>query len=294
MAKNPFFRTAIEDSRLMEDLVIESIKVNGYDFVYIPRESIRRDNLFGEDLLSKFTDTGIVEMYVASFDGPQGGEIFSKFGLEHKEKIKFIVSKKRFDQCMAHIFPKIIRPREGDLIHYLPFKQFFEISFVDEQAGVPFYQGDRLYAYEITAEGYQFDSDKIETGFTEIDNLLVAEDQLLTSIDLNGISGEFSNNERVYVGGSVSDSTFLGTIVNYNKNDPDKLELKSVSGNITSAVGATLYGELSGAQGIISADLGNTTDKIPIDYYGYNDELRKEGQIIIDFSEIDPFSEGNI
>ena len=39
---------------LIEDLIIESIKIYGYDNFYIPRTIVKEDDLFGEDVLSKF------------------------------------------------------------------------------------------------------------------------------------------------------------------------------------------------------------------------------------------------
>ena len=63
MAKNPYFKYQDSEPRLMEDLIIESIKVTGEDFIYIAREAFDRDYLFGEDRNSKFKDSAILEMY---------------------------------------------------------------------------------------------------------------------------------------------------------------------------------------------------------------------------------------
>ena len=49
---------------LIEDLIIESIKIYGYDNFYIPRTLVKEDDLFGEDELSKFDSEYPIEMYV--------------------------------------------------------------------------------------------------------------------------------------------------------------------------------------------------------------------------------------
>jgi len=292
--KNPYFKHDFAETRLMEDLVTEAIEIHGYDVVYIPREKIVRDNLFGEDWLSKFDGgAAYVEMYIASFDGVEGAEVFSKFGIQKKEKLKLVVSKRKFERAMSHYMPELFRPREGDLIHILPLKQFFEITFVDSSSSSHFYQGDRLYTYTITAEGYQFDSDIIHTDFTEIDNLVTHDSELMVYLDIDEVCGSFKNNETVYVGSSLTGSSFYGTIVNYDKNTPDLLQIRNYGGSAGAVVGQTITGLISGASGSIAADMGNTLSNIPTDLFASNDELRTEGHTIIDFSEVDPFSEGN-
>ena len=59
---------------LIEDLIIESIKIYGYDNFYIPRTLVKEDDLFGEDKLTKFQDSQRVEMYVEDADGGLQGE----------------------------------------------------------------------------------------------------------------------------------------------------------------------------------------------------------------------------
>lgn len=292
--KNPYFKYDPAEKTLMEDLITEAIEIHGYDVVYIPREKIVRDNLFGEDWLSKFDGgAAFVEMYIISFDGVQGGDVFSKFGIQKREKLQLMVSKKRFEKAMAHFVPELYRPREGDLIHILPFKQFFEITYVDNVPASHFLPGDRAYTYTITAEGYQYDSEIIQTDFTEVDNMVIHENDRLVYLNLSGICGSFTNNEIVYVGDTLSGSPFYGTIVNYDKNTPDLLQIRGHGGSAGAVIGQTITGIASGATGSVEADLGNTLSSIPTDPFASNDTLRTEGHTIIDFSEVDPFSEGN-
>ena len=73
MARNPYFRENVSaEQDLVEDLTIEIIQTMGKDMIYIPRSLMNKDDLFGEDTISKFTDGYSVEMYIQSIDGFEG------------------------------------------------------------------------------------------------------------------------------------------------------------------------------------------------------------------------------
>ena len=69
------------EQRLIEDLIIESVKIYGHDVFYLPRTSIKQDNVFGEDTLSQFDHAYPLEMYLQNVEGWDGdGDLFTKFG----------------------------------------------------------------------------------------------------------------------------------------------------------------------------------------------------------------------
>ena len=88
----------------MEDLIVESIKIMGTDVHYLPNNNEQaRDLLYGEDPLKKFNSAFPVEIYpsnVMDYGGEK--EFFSKFGLEIKNKITIILSKRSFGLCSIH------------------------------------------------------------------------------------------------------------------------------------------------------------------------------------------------
>ena len=84
---------------LLEDLMIESIRIYGVDCKYIPRNLNNIDNLFGEAINSSFSDAADLEMYVKNVEGFEGeGDFLSKFGLQIRDSVTFTVARKRFDQ----------------------------------------------------------------------------------------------------------------------------------------------------------------------------------------------------
>ena len=67
---------------LLEDLIIESISIWGQEFLYIPRVLVAKDEILGEDRLSKFENAYPIDMYLETVDGFEGqGAFIQKFGL---------------------------------------------------------------------------------------------------------------------------------------------------------------------------------------------------------------------
>ena len=44
------------EQNLIDDLIIESIKMYGHEVYYMPRSLVAKSNVFGEDLISKFEE----------------------------------------------------------------------------------------------------------------------------------------------------------------------------------------------------------------------------------------------
>jgi len=137
MATSVYFNNlnASKEQHLVEDLIVESIKIMGFDAYYLPIFNEEdRDILYGEDPVKKFKSAFPVEMYLSSaleYSGEK--EFFSKFGLEIKNNVSVILSKRSFSQRVPQ--EHFNRPREGDLI-YVPFLygtgELFEIKFTDQ------------------------------------------------------------------------------------------------------------------------------------------------------------------
>ena len=109
MAVNSVFKTnnlaALKsEQNLYSDLIKEAIQIYGHDVYYIDRTLVARDNVLGEDSLSKYTNTNPIEMYVEDATGYAGEkEIITQFGLENRNEITFVVNKKRFQEMDSQI-----------------------------------------------------------------------------------------------------------------------------------------------------------------------------------------------
>lgn len=155
---------------LLEDLIIESISIWGQEFYYIPRVLVGKDEILGEDRLSKFENAYPIDMYLESVDGFEGqGAFIQKFGLMLEQSATLTVARRTWEKLVgkhnATILPH--RPCEGDLLYFPLTKGLFEIKFVEHQD--PFFQLKKLYVYRLQVELFQYASEKIDTGIEAID-----------------------------------------------------------------------------------------------------------------------------
>lgn len=156
---------------LVEDLIIESLRMYGNEVYYIPRTLVSKDDILGEDRLSEFKTAFPIEMYFENIDNFAGqGAFIQKFGLMVEQSATLVVARRRWDQFVGRYGVTTLpnRPNEGDLIYFPLSKGLFEVKFVQHQD--PFYQLGKLYVYKLQVELFQYSSERIDTGVSTIDN----------------------------------------------------------------------------------------------------------------------------
>jgi hypothetical protein len=160
------------EQRLVEDLVIESLKIYGHDVYYLPRQTGNLDGILGEDALQYFDQAYPLEMYLENVQGFEGeGELFTKFGFEFRSSATFVVAKRRWEEGVAQNATVQLpdRPAEGDLLYFSKTKTFFVIKYVDFLN--PFYQLGKIYTFKLQCDVFEFSSERIDTGIAEIDSI---------------------------------------------------------------------------------------------------------------------------
>lgn len=173
------------EQNLLEDILIESMKIMGHDVFYIPRKIVKQDFILNEDVISRFDASFLIEMFVESVDGFEGdGDLMTKFGLEVRDQVKLVCSRRRWNALIGrHGYTNdAVRPREGDLI-YLPFTGgLFEIKFVEDK--IPFFQlggtGDTkavIPTFTLTCELFEYSGQEIDTGVPEVDVIQIGHTQ---------------------------------------------------------------------------------------------------------------------
>lgn len=164
------FYNAANEQNLLDDLVVESIKIYGIDMVYIARSAGAYDDVLNEDGAPVYEKTYEAEFYVKSVDGFQGDGVFlSKFGLEIRDQVTLVVARKTFESEVTRNNEAITRPREGDLIYFPLSNYVFKIMFVD--AWKLFYQLGSLTSWEIRCELFDYSNEVFNTGYPAIDAL---------------------------------------------------------------------------------------------------------------------------
>lgn len=158
------------EQRLIEDLIIESIRIYGLDVWYMPRTLGALDDLLNEDDLPVFNSAYMVEMYVKNVEGFEGdGDFLSKFGLQIRDSMTLTISMRKFTEDVG-VYDDKIRPREGDLIYFPLNRKIFQVKHVEHEA--IFYQMGALQTYDLRVELFEYSNEVFRTGIAEIDTLL--------------------------------------------------------------------------------------------------------------------------
>lgn len=171
MATNFFFNNfkSSQEQLLLENLIIESIRIYGEDMLYLPRNLNNFDSLYAEDDQSSYTKAFPIEMYIKSVDGFSGdGNFMSKFGLEIRDQVIFSMAQRVFTDEVG-TQTSFARPREGDLIYFPLNNKCFQIKFVNKFE--MFYQLGALQTWEVTCELFEYSNEVFNTGIPEIDRL---------------------------------------------------------------------------------------------------------------------------
>ena len=315
MPRNVYFsQGAKSEQNLVEDLVVEALKIYGFDLYYLPRNLVSRDLILNEDIESKFDAAYQIEMYIENTDGFAGDGIFmSKFGLQIREQATFVVSRRQWEKLVGLWNNGIIstRPAEGDVLYFPLTKSYFEIKFVEHQQ--PFYQLTNVPTYKLQCELFEYNNEEVTTGNRDVDQL-ERSFSTETWMDIANGTVKFTEGEKVkQVLIPATETTaaveIYGKVLHYYWDDANSVlkvavgELSSNSGRYqtfrdTTGAGDQLVSmstiaawDITRVYTISDADVNLTF--VNNDQQAQNRDFEKEGNAVIDFSERNPFGDVN-
>ena len=228
-----------QEQVLIEDLVLESIKIYGHDMYYCPRTLVAKDDIYGEDTISEYKTAYYVDLYIKNVDSYEGdGNFLSKFNLEIRDQMTLTVSVRNFMNEIGNL-EMIDRPQEGDLVYIPMLDRLLVVKYVNKNP--VFYQMGAIQMYDLVCEMFEYSSERFSTGIDAIDSIE-------TNLSLD--ASEYA---------ILTQDGFI----------------------ITSQDGYQIV------QG------GYDFETQARDSYEDNTEFETEGDTILDWSQIDPFSEGN-
>ena len=286
MATNLYFNNYNDtpEQRLMEELMIETIKINGVDCYYIPNiNESARDLIYGEDPLKKFTAAYPLEMYVTNVDGYEGErEFFSKFGLEIRNNMSVIMSKRSFARWVPQTY---VRPREGDLV-YVPFLsqrgELYEIKYVNYSEAFYVLGNKYPYFYKLELEKFKYSQETIDVGIEDVDNVVVQDAYNITlRVEENAVSNNYIVGEHV-----VANTAGVSGTVTYWDRPSGTLKVTDLLG--TFANDQIVYGTTSSANFRIVNAIDPLTDPQEREMYD-NIVIQTEADNYVDLSESNPF-----
>ena len=287
MPTNVYFDTGTtREQHLYEDLIIEQLRIYGQDVYYIPRKLLGEDKVFGEDTASKFEDAYLIEMYMDNIDGYEGEkELMSKFGLDIQDDATFTVARRRWEQFVS-VDNNIIessRPNEGDLIYWSKGNKLFEITFVDKDD--PFYQVHNLPTYKLKCKTFEYGSEQLDTGISDIDAIEDANslDQLSHQMTMEQ-TGTFNEGFRLEDGtGQIVLETYVSGVI---------AGQQLISEDETHGGAIALENTVEGADA--SYIILETYKVDTIDENAQNDLFDSEDDNVLDFSESNPFGDAGM
>jgi len=295
MATSNYFNNygSIAEQRVIEDIIIESIKIMGFDAYYCPNDNdIARDLLYGEDPVKKFQSAFPLEMYLSSdpldYQGQQ--EFFSKFGLEIKDSVNVMVSRRSFAQRVPQ--NTFTRPREGDLI-YIPFLngtgELYEITFTEQAKDLAMLGRRQPYFYDLKLEKFKYSQELIETGIEDIDHVVNDSAYMIKLLTDVRAGNNYTNHEIVYQSADTTEANATAVAIVQSWDAPtQELMVSNIAGEFIGNV--IIYGASSNSQRIL-VSFDPLLDNAFNETYS-NKLLQTEASSIIDFSEENPF--GNI
>ena len=188
------------------------------------------------------------------------------------EDVTFVVARRRFEQLVSHDSNLIVktRPNEGDLVYFPKVKKIFEITFVDHDD--PFYQVHNVPAFKLKCKTFEYSSEDLDTGITEIDAIETANslDQLVYQITMEQ-SSTTTYNEGLELEdgtGNLEQEGSTDNLIGENETGGDQIVLET---------------------GDYIIQEGYVVDTI--DENAMNDFFETQDDNIIDFTESNPFGD---
>ena len=291
MATNLYFNNynAHGEQNLVEDLIVESIKMMGFDAMYLPNDNSQsRDLLYGEDPVKKFESAFPLEMYLSSdpLDYIGKKDFFSKFGLEIKDDVNVIVSRRAFAQRVPQ--NTFTRPREGDLV-YIPFLngtgELFEIKFAEQSKDFHMLGRPQPYFYELNLEKFKYSQEVIDTGNDDIDSI-VTNNAYTLSLNLGAGTGYYNIKEVVFqsLDGTYANASTVAIVQSFipssNTLTVTNIAGEFVNNRIIRGQSSNAYYTLTTFNPLEDHSFSETYD---------NEHISESANSITDFSESNPF-----
>ena len=283
------------EQSLVEDLIIESLRIYGNEVMYIPRTLVSKDDILGEDRLSQFKSAFPIEMYFENVDSFGGqGAFIQKFGLMVEQSATLVVARRRWEQFVGRYGVTTVpsRPNEGDLIYFPLSKGLFEIKFVQHQD--PFYQLGKLYVYKLQIELFQYASEAIDTGIPAIDvfetlkttntNTTRNPNGEITEVVMTGNGSGYTTASVTVTSGSGFGAVLTPVIT---EGSISSITITNAGSGYQTAPLLEIVGDGDGATAIthIAANVDKPSS------FGDNNSFKQEAASIINFDESNPFGE---
>ena len=310
------------ERNLYSDLIKEAIQIYGHDVYYMDRTLVAEDTILGEDPIEMYMEDGdggfagekelinqfgLQNLSEATFvvnksrfqeldrqmqiedgtDTTSGGSLLLEAGTidqsSNSSTLSTVTGDNNFYIIQDTAATDSDRPQEGDVIYHPVLDKMFQINFVDHDE--PFYQLDSNPVYKMRCRLYDYSSEIIDTGISDIDAI---EDEQSQSALIYQFTLEQSSavTEEIRLEAGTDD---LDTGLLLEETDGDNVLGESDS----SSVGESILLEQA-------ADSGDNQYLLQEDYIvgdfdqdktAQNELFEVKSRTVLDFSESNPFGD---
>ena len=239
------------------------------------------------------------------------GEVVPQFGLEIRDEMTVTVSRRRFQKEFADL--KYEYPNEGDIVYFPINNALFEINFVEREYN--FFNFGKSFAYQLKCSLFKYSGDDFDSGNSIIDGVTSSAVTELIKVTTAGLVDVQLDNK----GNPIINKLIESDDVNIIQGDviTEGIVIGTDYSNMDSnGANALLYVEaknMKPLEVIERANVETTTIVSPDDEKGFvalsldrsgeffvapdledNTEFEAEASEFVDFTDIDPFSEGDL
>tara|TARA_B110000008_G_scaffold121072_1_gene123638 strand:- start:63 stop:1079 length:1017 start_codon:yes stop_codon:yes gene_type:complete len=176
------------------------------------------------------------------------------------------------------------RPLEGDLVYHPILGKIFEVSFVDHDE--PFHQLDNNPIYKLKCKSYEYSSEALDTGITDIDSIEDSESRNTRDFEFT-LEQSTAQNEEINIQHARSN---FGLLLEETSGD------NIIGEDDETSVGTSIILENDTDTGDVAYLL--TEDYIVGDYVqdktAQNELFDKLDDNVLDFSESNPFGDAGV
>jgi len=176
------------------------------------------------------------------------------------------------------------RPQEGDAIYHPVLDKMFQINFVDHDE--PFYQLDNNPVYKMRCRLYDYSSEILDTGISDIDAIETeqSQDALIYQFTLEQSSAV---NEDIRLEVGTDDDVSSGLLL--EETDGDNILGESDSTSVGESITLEQAADSGDAEYLIQEDY--IVGDFDQDKTSQNELFEVQSRTVLDFSELNPFGD---
>ena len=176
------------------------------------------------------------------------------------------------------------RPQEGDAIYHPVLDKMFQINFVDHDE--PFYQLDNNPVYKLRCRLYDYSSEIVDTGITEIDAIETeqSQDALIYQFTMEQ-SSAVTEDIRLEIG--TDDDVASGLLL--EETDGDNILGESDSTSVGESIILEQAADTGDDQYLLQEDY--IVGDFDQDKTAQNELFEAQSRTVLDFSELNPFGD---